>query len=389
MYERVRCSMNIIDWQSDIEQMRIELPRLHNDFFQAKNEAEFYRKIDELQKHSRDMDTYRIVMALARIVATAKDAHTAVMLPQNYRLPFDCYPFAEGLYVIATNHEHKDLLHTKILKIGPCEAATIYRKLTEIIPHENMQFVLSSLPSFIRCVDILYGIGIITDPEEIIVTVEDDKGHILKKAIGPLKYDDYQVIKTISQDLPLYRQNREKFYWSRFDDGVFYISYSKCRDMESLSVRDFSESLKSEIAASKAVGKVVLDFRNNSGGNSELFKPFLVWLSHNININQKGKLFVIVGRDTFSSASLNVYYLKFNTNAIFIGEPTGAKPNHFGEVKYLELKSSGLMIRYSTKYYELIEDDAELCFMPDVECKVSFEDYVRGIDKCMAAVVAL
>lgn len=378
--------MNKINWQRDIEQVRNELPELHNNFFYAKNEVEFNTRLDDLQHNAGAMDTYSIVMELARIVGTAKDAHTAVMLPQNYRLPFDCYPFSEGLYITATNSESKYLLHSKILKIGKCETATIYKRMTEIIPHENMQFVLSSLPNFVICADILYGTGIITNPEEIVITVETNEGKIMQHTIKPLKYEHYQTFKSSSHSIPLYMQNRDKFYWSSFGDGVLYINYNKCREMEGLRVSDFSESLKAEISSNKEIKRIIIDFRNNSGGNSELFKPFLVWLSRNQNVNQRGKLFVIVGRDTFSSASLNVYYLKFNTNAIFIGEPTGAKPNHFGEVQYLELESSGLMIRYSTKYYELIEDDNQQSFIPDVECEVSFKDYIRGIDRFMAVI---
>ncbi len=332
------------------------------------------------------MDIYGIVMELAKIVATSRDAHTAVMLPQNYRLPFDCYPFAEGLYITATNEEERELLHTKILKFEACETGDAYKKLTEIIPHENLQFVLSSLPSFITCVDILYGTGIITNPEEIVLTVENGEGKIFKHTAGPLRYEDYQRAVSSSKILPLYRQNRERFYWSSFDSGILYVNYNKCREMETLSVRDFIENIKNEITSNTGIAKVVIDFRNNQGGNSELFKPFLVWLSGNKNINQKGRLFAIVGRDTFSSASLNVFYLKYNTNAIFVGEPTGAKPNHFGEVQYLELESSGLMIRYSTKYYELVDDDEQLFFVPDIVRKVSFADYVRGIDNCMTAI---
>jgi len=378
--------MNRIDWQSDIEQVRKELPRLHHNFFHAKNEAKFYSKIDRLAQQFSHMDTYGIVMELARVVATARDAHTAVMLPQNYRLPLDCYPFAEGLYITATNDESKGLLHTKILKIEACETGDAYKKLTEIIPHENLQFVLSSLPSFIICVDILYGTGIITNPEEIVLTVENDEGKAFKHTVRPLKYDDYERAESFSKILPLYRQNRERFYWSSLDSGILYVNYNKCREMETLSVREFTEAIKAEITNNMGIQKVVIDFRNNQGGNSELLKPFLVWLSRNKNINQRGRLFAIVGRDTFSSASLNVFYLKYNTSAIFVGEPTGAKPNHFGEVKYLELESSGLMIRYSTKYYELVDDDEQLFFVPDIECKVSFADYVRGIDNCMAAI---
>lgn len=47
-------------------------------------------------------------------------------------------------------------------------------------------------------------------------------------------------------------------------------------------------------------------------------------------INQPGKLFVIIGRSTFSAAMFLVGDLEEHTRAIFIGEPTGGKPNHFG-----------------------------------------------------------
>lgn len=379
-------AMKKINWHRDLEQVRAELPRLHRDFFSANNELEFNHRLDKLQKHIGAMDTYRVVMELARIIGTAQDAHTALMLPQYYRLPFDCYPFAEGLYITATNDEHRELLHCKIVKIGEYATEAIYDMLAEIIPHENWQFVLSSLPSFVICADILYGTGIIANPAEVVVTVANAEGRISEHIVKTLEYEHYQALIGSSDYLPVNRQHKGKFYWSSLEDGLLYINYNKCREMEGLTVSDFSLRLQANIASNQAIKKIVIDFRHNTGGNSELFKPFLVWLSHNQSFNQRGKLFVLVGRDTFSSAALNVYYLKFNTKAIFVGEPTGAKPNHFGEVKYLELKSSGLLIRYSTKYYELVEDDKELSFRPDICCEVSFADYVKGLDRCLEAV---
>jgi len=378
--------MSKINWQRDIEQIRTELPKLHRDFFAAKNEGEFNARLDNLRRQVGTMDTYRLVMELARIIGTAQDAHTALMLPRYNRLPFDCYPFSLGLYITATNAEHQELLHCKIVKIEDCPVDAIYKRLSEVIPHENWQFVLSSLPSVVICADILYGTGVISNLREVVVTVTDAQGKVTEHIVKSLEYEQYQALNDPSCSLPVYRQNRDKSYWSSFGDGVFYINYNKCREMEGLTVSQFSETLKAEISRNNEIEKIAIDFRHNSGGNSELFKPFLAWLSHNTSFNQRGKLFVIVGRDTFSSAALNVYYLKFNSKAIFVGEPTGAKPNHFGEVKYLELKSSGLMIRYATKYYELVEDDSLKSFKPDIECEVSFKDYAEGIDRCMEAI---
>jgi len=100
-------------------------------------------------------------------------------------------------------------------------------------------------------------------------------------------------------------------------------------------------------------------------------------------LNTRGGIFVILGRDTFSSALLNAYAFKNKTAAIFVGEPTGGKPNCYGEVEYLRLKNSGLKIRFSTVYYNVIEDDKQLSFYPEIECKVTFADYLGNRDACV------
>lgn len=375
-------------WREDIEQLRDELPRLHRDFFYSGGAGEFFGRIDNLVRDLPEMGTYDIVLEMARIVATARDAHTTLVLPQNYRLPFDCYPFDDGLYITAADKDHADWLHAKVVGIGDSSIEDIYREVADITPHENMQFVLSCLPRLVTCVDILYGLGVVEHVDSVTLATADADGKVTLSEIKPVKYADYRPAKRETAGLPLYRQHENLFYWSRLSDGVFYINYNRCRDMEAPAptVDEFCRQLIDRLTENPEVEKVVIDLRNNTGGNSELFKPFLQWLSANESLNRKGKLFAVVGRDTFSSASLNVFYLKYNTEAIFVGEATGGKPNHFGEVKYLELKHSGLYIRYSTKYYELIEDDEQLSFVPDIVCPVSFADYAAGLDRCLEAV---
>jgi hypothetical protein len=79
-----------------------------------------------------------------------------------------------------------------------------------------------------------------------------------------------------------------------------------------------------------------------------LLMPFINQIKANKKINKKGRLFVIIGRQTFSSAILNAISFKNNTEAIFVGEPTGGKPNHYGEIKVFTLKNSPIRVQYST-----------------------------------------
>lgn len=378
--------MNKINWKSDLEQLKNQLPSLHGKKFINNNPA-FYSGIEQLIKEVDGLRMYEIIAEIAKIVATIEDAHTALMLPQNYRVPFDCDVFCEGIYITGTHADHHELMNCKIIAIEDTAIDQIVDRLTEIIPHENMQFVLSSIPNALVCADILYGLNLITDPQNVKITLQNRRGGIWQRQFRPMKYDDYHKLDLDQDKLPLYRQNANLFYWSHFENGIYYINYNKCKDMQNQTVASFGETLKAFIEKNQTIEKIVVDLRNNKGGNSELLRPFLEWLVHSPLITSKRiQLYVIVGRDTFSSALLNTYFLKFESNAIFVGEATGGKPNCYGEVKYFKLEHSKLVIRYSTRYYQLIEDDTQLSFLPDFSCPVSFEDYIKGKDPCMALI---
>nr|WP_281395931.1 S41 family peptidase [Clostridium aciditolerans] len=160
---------------------------------------------------------------------------------------------------------------------------------------------------------------------------------------------------------------------------VLYFKYNACKEMEDKSVFDFGKELIKFINKNQ-VDKLVIDLRNNSGGNSTLLEPFIEDLKACDKINKKGNLFVIVGRETFSSALLNVLLLKEDTNAIFLGEATGGKPNCYGEVERFTLKNSGLTVCYSTKYYKIIKDDSLPSFYPEVSLALTIENYIKNED---------
>ncbi len=88
--------------------------------------------------------------------------------------------------------------------------------------------------------------------------------------------------------------------------------------------------------------------RYNGGGSSPQGTKFIKDLSHLNKINQEGKLFVLIGRETFSSAIINTLDFQSKTKAILVGEETGGKASHYGETRSFRLPSSGLKITYST-----------------------------------------
>jgi len=382
--------MTKIDWQADLDQLATELPMLHENLFFNLEADQFNTSINTLKGRLDKMDNYPIVMEIAQIVAAVGDAHTSVALPRDSRLPLECYWFQEGIFITATLPEFEELLHHKVVKVDGMPIDVVIERLSRIVSHENQSFLMSQVPNYLICADILYGLNIAHNIKSVRITIETSNNEERDVLLPTIKYEEWQV-GTVDEktrafnELPLYRKNQGKYFWSEFnpEKKLLYINYNNCKDMPNLTVREFSDQLINDIKSNAAIERMVIDLRNNGGGNSELFKGFLKWLSTFGRLNRQGKLFVIVGRDTFSSALLNTFYLKNNSHAVFLGEPTGGKPNHYGEVKYLSLNSSGLYIRYSTKYYELDDDSNLPSFMPDALFAVTFKDYIQNIDPCM------
>jgi hypothetical protein len=79
--------------------------------------------------------------------------------------------------------------------------------------------------------------------------------------------------------------------------------------------------------------------------------------------------------------------LKKKTQAVFYGEPTGGKLNHYGEIKYLTLPFLKLTVSYSTKYFKYIEGD-EPSLAPDVSIELTLDDYLALRDPVLEAILA-
>ena len=61
---------------------------------------------------------------------------------------------------------------------------------------------------------------------------------------------------------------------------------------------------------------------------------------------------MITGRATFSACQNLVNHLDRATNAIFVGEPAGSRPNFTGEDTWVELPWSKLRVSISARYWQ-------------------------------------
>lgn len=378
-------------WKQDLDQLREELPSKHLNLYFLKSEEKFLREIDMLKEEldEGELDHFVVVSRIAVIVASFKDAHTTLYFPGKWFLPFDFYWFTEGLYIVGGMKRYSSLIGCRVTHINEIGINEVIERLSEIIAYENASFLKSQLPKYIRVGEVLYGLGLTDNLNEFSIGVEYGDGiasririkTYLEEEIG----NSYINIDSLLDHLsPLYRRNLGENYWSKhlIDEKILYINYNCCKNMEGIGAASYFAGVLEDIYRLK-VREVVVDLRNNFGGNSRLLEPFILGLKDWVDEDTSRRIFTIIGRDTFSSALLNAYSLKNDVSAILLGEASGGKPNCYGEVQYIELLNSRLRIRYSTKYYDIIEDDSQESLFPDIKFDVRFDDYIRSRDPVM------
>ena len=84
------------------------------------------------------------------------------------------------------------------------------------------------------------------------------------------------------------------------------------------------------------IERVILDLRQNNGGNNQLIPGILDFLADD-RINQAGRLFVFTDRNTFSAAGNLVAAIGSETSAQFVGVSPGGSGSQYGDAERVDL----------------------------------------------------
>lgn len=357
-------------WIEDIDFLKSKLINNHKNLFFTTTREEFEEKIETLKSIINNLDYDEMKVELSRIVASIKDAHTSIEFPVNKYLPFKFYYFNDGIYITKVTKGFEKILYRKVTKIEDMPIDEVIKELSQIISYENEYFLKAQSVKYLQGADILYGLLICNNIDKINITLEDEVVEI--KTIAP---KDLLYLENIK--IPLYAKKCADNYWYEYikDEETLYIKYNSCKDNGDVSIKNNIVETINFIEKNN-VNKITIDLRNNLGGNSTLLRPLIEYIKSNKKINQRENLKVIIGRETFSSALINAYEFKFETNAILTGEPSGGKPNCYGEILRFTLPNSKFRVSYSTKYYKIIEDDSILALYPDEFQEEKIEEYL-------------
>lgn len=370
---------------------------------------QFDAKVHELDASIPHLTDGQIVLALMKLMVFIQDGHSAVWdIGENalFRtaLPLRFFWFEEGLYVTAADPKYHDLLGARVMRFDDRPAEDVLSALAEYQNRDrgNPMPTRTRTPYLVRDLRLLYAAGLVKNPDLVTLTLRDTAGeqHEREIAADSTNTDIWNTLpapaswvtfaSTLSNP-PLYLKHMDKAQWFEYlpDQKTVYFQFNGVRNDPAEPLAAFADRLTKFIDRND-VDRLVIDMRWNNGGNTALVLPLLLDIISNRKINQRGRLFVIIGRRTYSAAQNTATYFERFTNATFVGEPTGSSPNFIGEEQPMTLPYSKLMANVSHLLWQSSwPQDQRIWLAPQIFVPPTFADFRAGRDAALDAVLSL
>lgn len=349
-------------------------------------------------------------------VAAAGNGHTEALTHehQRLRLPLDLHWFADGLYVIAARPGFEGLLSARVTRIEGSSPLELLEVLSAYTPGtEEHARVLSGY--YLERPQLLAGIGRAKAADALDITFELVDGQVTTRRISGAARpsaaraaDARRLLQNIDP-LPLYLREPEKAVFLAWLPGMEAAYLRINRNDDKHLPRDLSDVL-GEIDQRKP-RHLIVDLRLNGGGNYDLTADFARALPG--RIAEDGRLFIVVGHETFSAGIVTAAILKSRSDgrSVIVGERVGDSLTWWSEAERLVLPNSGLAIHCTDGFHDWKDgfraDDPRYRFNPrqaamnrrysaaagslepDHSAALTFGDYAAGRDPAIEAIKAI
>lgn len=391
-------------WRPDLQLLVRELPHRHPAPFLNVSRARWDSAATALDRRLPALTRNQALVGFMQLVAMLGDAHTNLEPPPQLGLrfyPLELHAFEDGLFVRRAGSAHASLVGAKVLRIGRASTADAMAAIATVTPHENEGWVRAWGPFQLMIPEMLDGLGLASDVERLNLVVERDgqvdtvvvspAGRIADQhGHGPTPIDmrDWRSMRTAAE--PWWEQRPGQPLWWTHDPATRTV-YACMRAVvpapNSATNRSHWDRLFA-LVDSVAPARFVLDIRDNTGGNGALNRYPVQQILRRPALDRRDKLFVIIGRSTFSAGQQFANLLEAWTQATFVGEPTGQRPSQYGDHRPLVLPASGLTVQISTVFHQAPNEFDTRAFVPPrVYAPLDSRSYRDGVDPAMAAIL--
>lgn len=395
----------VVAWREDLAALARALPAHHKNLFLRLRRADFDRAVRALDRRIPTLARHQVIVGLMRLTALANDAHTTLAFADSqvgfHALPVQFCYFADGLFVRAASAEHRDLVGARVVRLGNVPGDVALDSVAGVIAHENEFWVRAQAPHYLAVPEILQALGLTPNPNgvELVLEQEGQQRVVRLSATSPVPSTEHAAIAALpvgwsdmaegAPERPPWQRRPGDLYWLEFlpASRTLYICYRAVANTPAESNQAFFARAFA-LTDSAAAERVVLDVRENGGGNGFLNRHVIREVLAHPALDRPDRLFVVIGRATFSAAQQLVNDLSYLTNATLVGEPTGNAPNQFGDTRPVVLPRSHIVVRISSRWHqsEYTPDSARFVG-PALYTPLTSSEYRHGVDPALAAIL--
>lgn len=391
--------------REDLDSLLVRVEEIHPAPFAAKPRDEWTARAAAIVGRA-PMSYGSFYAEVLGLISLARDGHTDAypadsMASVRAALPIKFLAFPEGLYVVSAAPEYASLPGAEILEIEGRRASDALQRLRSIVPSDNPWGKRELLEDYVRMPALLRATGVMDERPGLQLTariggatrtVSIDPGDAVGALpVGPPRRPPPEgwidARETAADTTALWQRHLERPYWyeelPKLD--ALYLQMNRVTEVEDGDFARFVDDLPKPAAS--GLSRLILDLRTNRGGDATLVQPLVHAVLRHWEYLEPGVVFVLTSTRTFSAAVHLAADLERNTHAVFVGEPTGAPPNHHADVRVVSLPNSGLEVEISSLYWQKSDPrDLRRAIHPDIEVELTWYDLVQGRDPALEAI---
>jgi hypothetical protein len=392
-------------WAWDLDFFIRRMEQMHWDLYAKVPEPKFQAEVERLKRDLPSLTDAQARARLRAITALVGDGHTASRLnaegEPRRSLPLHMFAFSDGVYIIGAASPYEELAGRRVVGVGPLaidEAMAATRPYNSV---DNPMGYLAGGPALLASAPILQAIGAAADESGVTLRLRSDDGGEDEVRIDSREFPSgghggfltlgFAYVHDAQTDRPVYlrRTDQALRIESLPEHKAVYFWFGGVTNTPEGTLEEFTMRLFDQVESSGAE-HLIIDMRFNGGGNTYLVRPLISAIISSDTINRRGHLWVIIGRHTFSAAQNTVNLLDKQTQALFVGEPTGSCPQFVGESTSFILPHSRTRVFCSSRYWQHMDStDERIWVQPDLAAPMSFADYAAGRDAAVEAVLGL
>lgn len=375
-----KLNLTTAQWLDDLDRLTEILTQEHASPFHRISREEFEREVARVRAAIPDLDGIGVALEFRKLGALIGDGHTEVALPHDQpRLPIEFFWFKDGLGVVGISAGHQALLGSRLVAVNAMPVDEVVERLRPFIPAgETEWFFRAGVPDLLRNPDLLAAAGIVDSPSVALTFEATDGDRVPIELTASSDVGEWAIL---NGGAPLWQRNGTESFWSEaLADGSIYVnwrSYKGLADETAILLQDLD---------AHHPRRLIIDLRDNTGGDYNAGRAFVEKIASRPWLNKPGNLYVLIGRATFSAAMTNAVDFKTMTNVILVGEPAGAAPNNWQEVRRFNLPNSGLRVGVSTLHYAFLPGESEV--RPDIQVWPEPSDWGASQDASVRLILA-